>query len=128
MLVLDALTTKLKQRVLASTLLQPDREWYLHELARHLKAQPSSVQHEVRLFASAGLLTAGKHGNRVYYRADRTSPAFPALYELLVKTAGIVEVIRAALVPLTKKIAVSFTRSSTALLPRAKSFPPATSI
>jgi DNA-binding transcriptional ArsR family regulator len=112
--VLDVVTTKLKQRVLAATVLSPDREWYLHELARHLDAQPSSVQHELKLFASAGLLTSRKHGNRVYYRADRSSPAFAPLYELLVKTAGIADVIRAALKPLAKKIHVAFIYGSVA--------------
>ena len=112
--VLDVLTTRLKQRVLSATILSPDRAWYLHELARHLGAQPSSVQHELRLFASAGLLTARKDGNRVYYQADRTSPVFPPLYDLLVRTAGVVDVLRDALGPLREKIAVAFVYGSVA--------------
>jgi predicted nucleotidyltransferase len=112
--LLDALTTRVKQRVLSATLLQPERSWYLHELARHLHVPPSSVQHELRLFASAGLLTRKEHGNRVYYQADQSSPIFRALSEVLRKTAGLVDVVRDALKPLAVKLEAAFIYGSVA--------------
>lgn len=112
--LLDALTTRVKQRVLSATLLHPGRSWYLHELARHLHIPPSSAQHELRLFASAGLLTRSRHGNRVYYQADRSSPVFTALSEVLLKTAGLVDVVRNALEPLASKLTVAFIYGSIA--------------
>jgi len=112
--ILDALTTRIKQRLLSATLLQPERSWYLHELAKHLHIAPSSVQHELRLFASAGLLTRRKHGNRVYYQADTNSPVFRALSELLLKTAGLVEVLKTALEPLAPKLDLAFVYGSVA--------------
>jgi hypothetical protein len=46
---LEALISLTKQQILAATLLQPERSWYLLELARHLRVQPLSLQRELRL-------------------------------------------------------------------------------
>jgi predicted nucleotidyltransferase len=106
--LLDALTTRLKQRVLSATLLHPERSSYLHELAKHLHVPASSVQHELRLFASVGILTRKVDGNRVYYQADQSSPIFRALSEVLRKTSGLADVVRDALKPLAVKLEVAF--------------------
>jgi predicted nucleotidyltransferase len=112
--VLDALTTRVKQRVLSATLLHPERSWYLHELARHLSIPASSVQHVLRIFASAGVLTRRVDGNRVYYQADQRSPIFRALSEVLRKTSGLADVVRDALKPLAVKLDVAFIYGSVA--------------
>ena len=112
--ILDALTTRIKQRLLSATLLQPERSWYMHELAKHLHIAPSSVQHELRLFASAGLLTRREHGNRVYYQADTNSPVFRALAGLLLRTSGLAQVLKTALRPLASKLDVAFIYGSVA--------------
>jgi predicted nucleotidyltransferase len=84
------------------------RSWYLHELAKHLRVPPSSVQHELRLFASVGILTRKVDGNRVYYQADQSSSVFRALAEVLRKTSGLADVVRDALKPLAVKLEVAF--------------------
>ena len=112
--ILDAITTKVKQRVLAATLLHPERSWYLRELARSLSLAASTVQHELRLFASAGLLTRREDGNRVYYQADTRSPVFRALAELLVRTSGIADVARSVLDPFAAGLDVAFIYGSVA--------------
>lgn len=112
--ILDALTTPAKQRVLSATLLQPHRAWYLHELSKHLGIAPSTVQHELRLFTSAGLLTRREHGNRVYYQADRNSPVLRPLAEILMKTAGLVDVVQRALQPILSQVDLAFIYGSVA--------------
>jgi len=112
--LLTALTTPLKQRVLSATLLQPERSWYLHELARHLGLAPSSVQHELRLFASVGLLSRRENGNRVYYQAEQGSPIFKALSEVLLKTTGLVDVVKNAIKPLAPRLDLAFIYGSVA--------------
>src|SRR6266851_4693760 len=68
--LMDALASRTKQQALAATLLQPERRWYLLELARHLGVRPSSLQRELKLFAAAGILKRDQNGNRVYFQAD----------------------------------------------------------
>jgi hypothetical protein len=112
--LLDSLTTRTKQRLLAATVLDPDREWYLLELARQLGVPPSSIQRDLAGFVQAGVLRRRSHGNRVYFRADTDCPIFTELRSVLLKTAGLVEVLREALAPLSAKIELAFVYGSIA--------------
>jgi DNA-binding transcriptional ArsR family regulator len=75
--ILDALISQTKQRILAATLLQPERSWYLLELARHLGVRASSLQRELKLLTEAGILERHRNGNRVYFQADPACPIRP---------------------------------------------------
>jgi DNA-binding transcriptional ArsR family regulator len=112
--LLDALVSNTKQQILAATLLQPERCWYLVELARHLRLRPSSLQRDLRQLTDAGILTRRRDGNRVYFQADRACPVFPELAQILFKTVGVVEAIRNALEPLHDQIDVAFIYGSMA--------------
>src|SRR5438128_5049381 len=92
--LMDALVSRTKQQVLAATLLQPERRWYLLKLARHMGVRPSSLQRELKLLAAAGILKRDQNGNRVYFQADTTCPIFADLAQILAKTVGIVDVLR----------------------------------
>ena len=112
--VLAPLLTPLKQAVLSATILQPDKRWYFTELARHLGVRPSSIQRELASFVSAGILSRVQDGNRVYYQAERTCPIFADLEQLLLKTAGLVDVVRKAIEPLREKVVLAFLYGSVA--------------
>lgn len=43
---LEALFPKTRQAILAATLMEPVRSWYLTDLARKLEVSPSSLQRE----------------------------------------------------------------------------------
>jgi DNA-binding transcriptional ArsR family regulator len=85
---LDALFPKTRQDILAATLLDPKRSWYLSDLARHLRTQPSSLQRELAALAEAGILRRRTDGNRVYFQADVDSPCFEELRGLMLKAGG----------------------------------------
>lgn len=111
---LDALFGATRQKILAETYRQPDRWWYLHEIARALTLPPSSLQRDLALLAAAGILTRRKNGNRVYYKADDASPIFPELRQLLLKTVALADVLKEALAPLAARIRVAFIYGSVA--------------
>ena len=112
--VLDVLLPRNKQLLLAAILLQPERSWYLNELARHLSVSPSSLQRELAQFVAAGIVTRSVDGNRVYYQADRSCPVFKDLSATLAKTIGLAEVIRDSLEHLKTKIDVAIVYGSIA--------------
>jgi predicted nucleotidyltransferase len=112
--IVDALLGKTKQHLLSAILLQPDRAWYLSELARHLHVPPSSLQRELTRFVEAGIVARRQDGNRVYFQADRTCPVFQELSSLLTKTAGLAGIVREALRPLQARIALAFIYGSVA--------------
>src|SRR4030095_12768690 len=100
--------------VLTATLLQPDRWWYLSDLAKYLGVSPSSLQRELAALVSADILRRRRDGNRVYFQANPDCPFLPELQGLLVKTAGMVDVLREPLAPFAKRIDWAFIYGSVA--------------
>ncbi|HLA84500.1 MAG TPA: winged helix-turn-helix domain-containing protein [Thermoguttaceae bacterium] len=91
---LDCLISKTVQGLLAVTVLQPDRSWYLSDLANRLNVRPSTLQTSLAALVKAGILSRRKDGNRVYYQADPICPFLSELQGLIRKTAGQVDVLR----------------------------------
>ena len=97
---LDALLPKTRQGILAAMLVQPGRAWYVSELARRMKVPSSSLQRELQDLTQAGILKSHRQGRMAYYQANADSPLFPDLRGLLLKTAGLVDVLAEAMKPL----------------------------
>jgi DNA-binding transcriptional ArsR family regulator len=92
---LAALFPKVRAGVLSSTLLQPDRWWFMTELARDLEVTPSSLQRELESLVAAGFLLRRQDGRRIYFKANSESPLFPELRGLVEKTAGTISELKA---------------------------------
>ena len=112
--VIEALFPGTRAAVLATLLLHPNREWYFRDLAKKLGLRPSSLTRELQNLTDAGILRRRQDGNRVYYQADPACPVLPELSGLMLKTAGLVDVLREALRPLQDKIAMAFVYGSIA--------------
>ena len=112
--ILEALFPEVRAKVLATVFGQPDREWYLTELARDLGTQPSSLQRELEALSKAGILEQRRDGRRVYVKTDRNSPVFADLRGLLEKTAGVIPVLRGELETLGESIYLAFVYGSIA--------------
>ena len=112
--LLSALFGPIMQGILAATVLRPEREWYLSDLAVHLGVAPSSLQRPLAKLSGAGILRRRADGNRVYFSADPECPILPELVGILTKTAGIAEPLRAALTPLANRIVAAFIHGSVA--------------
>lgn len=113
-LLASSLFSSTLQRIMAATVLRPEREWYLSDLATHLGVRPSSLQRAVGKLTRGGILQRRKDGNRVYYRVARDCPIYEDLAGILIKTIGIVEPIRAALEPFAGRIHAAFIHGSVA--------------
>jgi len=112
--ILDTLLPKTRQGILAATLMRPQKAWYASELARRMGVPSSSLQRELRDLTEAGILKTHRQGRMAYYQANSDSPVFSDLRGLLLKTAGLVDVLVDALKPLAKKLRVVFIFGSVA--------------
>jgi predicted nucleotidyltransferase len=72
------------------------------------------VQRELADLAAAGLLTVRKQGNQKHFQANAASPVFAELRSLVLKTSGLTDVLRAALLPLAPQITLAFVFGSMA--------------
>lgn len=103
-----------RSAVLASLLLRPEQAVHVRELARLTGVSPGALHRELKRLESLGLLTRTQTGNQVSYAANRACPVFEDLAGLLRKTAGLIDVLRSALVPLTNRIERAFVYGSMA--------------
>jgi predicted nucleotidyltransferase len=111
---LNALFPKTRQGVLAATLTQPEKWWFLSELAAFLGTTPSSLQRELSALVDAGILEHRREGTRVYFKAQERSPIYRELRGIVEKTAGIIPTVQALLSPFGRKILCAFVYGSIA--------------
>lgn len=109
---LDALFPKTRQGILAAMFVRPDKSWYASELARRMGVSSSNLQRELQDLTEAGILEACRQGRMAYSQPNTNSPLYPDLRGLLLKTAGLVDVLAEALKPLGDQIRLAFVYGS----------------
>jgi DNA-binding transcriptional ArsR family regulator len=112
--LLDALLPKTRQGILAALLGEPEKTWYVSELARRMGVPSSSLQRELQDLTKVGILKSHRQGRMAYYQANTASPVYSDLRGLLLKTAGLVDVLAEALKPLAAKLQLVFVYGSIA--------------
>jgi predicted nucleotidyltransferase len=75
------------------------KELHLRDLARQADLSVKSLQTELSKLSAADLVTSRTDGNRRYYRANSSHPLFADLRQIVLKTAGLRDVLAAALQP-----------------------------
>lgn len=112
--VSNVLFGRTRRRVLGWLYGHADQAYYLRQIVRTTGAAQGAVQRELALLTGAGLITRSVQGRQVYFQANRQSPVFPELQSLLMKTAGVIDVLREALSSFTDDIATAFVFGSAA--------------
>ena len=111
---LNALMPATRQAILAATLLQSGKWWYLSELAGHIGTGVSSLQREIEALSKAGILDRRVDGRRTYVKANDTSPVFPELRGLMEKTTGVIPLLTKEIARFKNKIKWAFVYGSVA--------------
>lgn len=111
---IDSLLSSSKQAILGAAYGNPEKWWYLSELAENAGKTPSSLQRELSIFATNGILKTMRDGGRIYYRANVDSALFSAIKALTEVALGITSSIESALEDLTLKIDIAFIYGSVA--------------
>jgi predicted nucleotidyltransferase len=73
------------------------QEVHLRELQRRSGLALRTIQQEIEKLLRMELLVARRDGNRVYYSANTSHPLFQDIRSMVLKTSGLVEVLREAL-------------------------------
>ena len=109
-----ALFGKTRRAILALFYSHPDRSFHLREVSRLTRAGQGGVQRELQRLTQAQILSRGIRAGRAEYQANRDCPIFPELHNLILKTAGVVEVLRVSLTPVADRIQVAAVYGSVA--------------
>lgn len=110
----SALFGKVRRTLLALFYSQPDESFYLRQIVRMTGVGQGAVQRELRQLSDAGIISESKSGRMIYYKANRDCPIFEELLRLMTKTAGLADVLRKSLEPLTPRIDLAFIYGSQA--------------
>ncbi|ABC32381.1 probable transcriptional regulator [Hahella chejuensis KCTC 2396] len=110
----DALFTKAQQKLLALFFGQPERSFYLNEVVRLAAMGRGAISRELSKLCESGLLTSSKQGNQNHYQANRASPIFDELVNIVKKTFGVSGVLQSALAPLLPRLKLAFVYGSVA--------------
>lgn len=110
----NVLFGKTRRRVLGLLFGHPERSFYLRQIVRLTGSAQGAVQRELDRLSRAGLLRRTTQGRQVHFQANRDAATFSELWALLLKTAGLVDVLREALAPLGDQIRVAFVFGSAA--------------
>lgn len=111
---MDALFTKVQQRVLGILYGQPDRSFLSKEVIALADSGTGAVHREMKRLAASGLVTVRSAGWEKHYQANPQSPVFEELRGLVLKTVGLVDPVREALSPLAARISAAFVYGSVA--------------
>jgi predicted nucleotidyltransferase len=101
-------------KVLGWLFTHPDERYFVRQLTGLLREDSTNVSRELARLEKAGILTVTVSGKQKYYQANTESPVFNELHGLIVKTVGVVDVLRSSLASSIKQINVAFVFGSIA--------------
>jgi uncharacterized protein len=110
----SALFGRGRQAVLAILFCHSDESFHTRHIVRSVGMGYGAVQRELARLVEAGLVTRSRSGNQVLYQANKECAVFAELRGLMVKTAGVADVLRASLAALSDRIDAAFVYGSVA--------------
>ena len=110
----DALFSSAQQPILACLFGRPEQWFHIKELIRLTNLGSATVQRELNRLEKGGLIETRRIANLKQVRAYVGSPIFEELRLIVVKTFGVLEVLREALSPLASEIKLAFVYGSVA--------------
>ena len=110
----DALFTTTQQRVLGLLFGMPDRSFFANEIIGQTGSGSGAVQRELARLEASGLATVRWIGNQKHYQANKESPIFSGLSDIVQKTVGLAGPLHEALRPMASQIRAAFVFGSVA--------------
>jgi predicted nucleotidyltransferase len=112
--LLSGLFGKTRKSIMALLYTHPDESFYLRQIIRLSGVGHGAGQRELKWLGESGIITRRVSGNQVYYQANRNLPIYSELQALIIKTAGIGDVLKSALARLRDHIKFALIYGSTA--------------
>ncbi len=101
-------SSAIRAEVLALLLNNPDEKFYVREIATLVRKNPSGVKRELDNLEKMGILTSKRVANLKYFQAEKKSPLFAELKNLIAKSLGIHGALKALLKTSNVKLAFIF--------------------
>ncbi len=113
-LLSQTLFSKNRRAVLGLLYGHPDQAFYLRQIIRLSGGGQGAVQRELKVLSDSGIIRRTARDKQVYFQANAECPVFAELKALILKTAGMADVLKTALMPLGDRIQIAFVFGSMA--------------
>lgn len=110
----EILFGKTRQAVLSLLYGHADEYFYLRQILRVVGGGMGAVQRQINALVDAELVTRIHKGKQIYYQANAQSPIYGELKSIIIKTAGIGDILKMALASLAPQIDCAFIYGSVA--------------
>lgn len=90
-------SSSIRADVLSLLLNSPDEQFYIREIAKLLRKNPSGIKRELDKLEQMGIVTSEKIVNLKYFQANKESPLFSELKNLITKSLGLPGALKALL-------------------------------
>lgn len=110
----ETLFGKTRRAILSLLYGHADETFYLRQLVRVAGGGTGAVQRELKTLEKAGIIMRIEKGRQVYYQANPHCAVFVELKSLIMKTGGMGDTLRMALLPLAERIQAAFIYGSIA--------------
>jgi len=108
------LGSRLRAKLLGWLFSHPDERYFVRQLTALLGEDSTNVSRELARLEKMGIMVSTLEGRQKYYQANRQCAVFPELRGLAIKTAGVADVLRNALAPMSDHISLAFVYGSMA--------------
>jgi len=105
---LEALFGKTRRSILSFLFSHSDESFHLRKILRLTGVLPGSGQRELTRLSKAGLILRVLKDQQVHFQANPECPIFSELKSLIIKTAGLTDVLQSTLAPLGHMIRFAF--------------------
>ncbi len=104
----NTLFGKARRSLLSLFFLQPDESFYLRQIERLTGLGIGALQREIGRLVQAGIIMRITKDRQIYYQANKNCPVFGELKGIVLKTVGLGDTLRDALIGHAKQIALAF--------------------
>ena len=89
--------SKIRAKLLAWLYMHPDERFFVRQLSNILKGDSTNISRELSNLEKAGILSSAKESNLKYFCANEKCPFFNELKGLVLKTVGVIGVLKSSL-------------------------------
>jgi len=104
--LIEILSSRTRAEIFKLLFRQGEEELHIREIQRRTGLNDSTIRQELGKLLRLDLVIDRKDSNRLYYRANKSNPLYPDIRNLVIKTIGLVDIIRDALQD--KRIQIAF--------------------
>jgi len=93
----DILSSRVRAEIFRLLFGLDEKEVHLREMERQASLSLGTIRQDLQKLVKLDLVTSRRDGNRLYYRANTEHPLYPDIRKLVLKTAGLVEILQSVL-------------------------------